>query len=65
VSEIGSYDLSGILGHETTFYFTLRYVAGFFDFRFLPDICHNLSVFANNKHQKLLVKNRKSEKTAL
>ena len=45
MTEIGTYDLSDILGHRITFYFTLRCRAGFFDFRFLPVICHKLSVF--------------------
>ena len=41
-SEIGTYDLSDILGHRTTFYFTSRCRAGFFYFRyftgFTPEI---------------------------
>jgi hypothetical protein len=65
MSEIGTYDLSDILGHRITFYFTLRCKAGFFYFWFLPDICDKLSFFARKKHQKLPVKNRKSKKPAL
>ena len=42
MSKIGTYHLSDILGHRTTFYFTLRCRAGFFYFRyftgFTPEI---------------------------
>ena len=51
--QIGTFDLSDILGHNKKIYFTLRCRAGFFDFRFLPDICQKLSVFRQRKISKI------------
>ena len=62
MSEIGTCDLSDILGHKITFYFTLRCGADFFDFRVLPNICHKLLVFRQKKTSKITGK--KSKKTA-